>query len=341
VFGTTIVTKSVVTLPPNVMKMNTTYTFLLAVSSRDGRSSSQTVSVTPLLSGSPEIFVTSLFGLFNPEAKLVIEGHISHPLAVTSAWTAYTPLGVPVPFKSLTHATKTISASTDSLFPLCIAGGEFVGGKSYTFRLSGHPIGVSSMLTFAEITLTANSPPTGGYMSSTPSRGDALMTKFLLSTAGWTADVTSFPLSYSFSYRLSVASQYLSLAASSLRAYTVSTLPAGLRVLNGSITVQGEVTDVLMMSGTAKTAVIVVENAAANTSHIMTESLSSAFSTGDVNLAVQTVNNVSCRIRNLNQFDIRRTLFVVHCSHFYTKSLSLSPLVSYRLIEGDSSNIPN
>jgi hypothetical protein len=121
----------------------------------------------------------------------------------------------------------------------------------------------------------------------------------------------------------------------------VSTLPAGLRVLNGSITVQGEVTDVLMMSGTATSAVIVAANAAANTSHIMTESLSSAFSTADVNLAVQTVNNVSRRIRNLKQFDIRRTLFVLHCSHFYTKSLSWSPLVSYCLIEGDSSTIPN
>jgi hypothetical protein len=119
------------------------------------------------------------------------------------------------------------------------------------------------------------------------------LTKFLLSTAGWTADIASFPLSYSFSYRLSAASQYLSLAASSLRAYTVSTLPAGLSVLNGLITIQGEVTDVLMTSGTATTSVTAVANAAANTSHILTESLSSAFSTGDVNLAVQTVNNVS------------------------------------------------
>jgi hypothetical protein len=292
VFGTTIVRKSVVTLPPNVMKMNTTYTFLLVVSSRDGRSSSQTVSVTPLLSGSPEIFVTNLFSLFNPEAKLVIEGHISHPLAVTSAWTAYTPLGVPVPFKSLTHATKTFSASTDSLFPLCIAGGEFVGGKSYTFRLSGHPIGVSSMLTFAEITLTANSPPTGGYMSSTPTRGDALMTKFLLSTAGWTADVTSFPLSYSFSYRLSVASQYLSLAASSLRAYTVSTLPAGLKVLNSMVTLQSKATDTLLASGQATNTVKVLVNPAVNLTFVLGSAITNALSSGNYDIAFQAINNV-------------------------------------------------
>jgi REJ domain len=304
VFGTAIVTKSVLTLSPNVMTMNTTYTLLLLVSSRDGRSSSRTVTVTPLLSGSPEVSVTSLFSLFNPESKLVIEGHISYPFTVTSAWTAYTPLGDPVPFKSLTQATKTFAASTDSLFPLSIAGGEFAGGKSYTFRLSGHPVGDSNMLTFAEITLTANSPPTGGYISSTPARGDALMTKFLLSTAGWTADVTSFPLSYSFSYRLSVASQYLSLAASSLRAYTVSTLPAGLKMLDSMITIQGEVTDVLMMSETVTTAVMVVVNDAVNTSRIMSESLSSAFSTGDVNLAVQTVNNVSCCFHNVDRIEI-------------------------------------
>ena len=266
------------------------------------------MSVTPLMPGSPEVFITSLSSVFNPGAKLVIEGHISYPSAVTSAWTAYTTLGTPVPFKSLTEATKTFSASTDSLFPLSIAGGEFDSGKSYTFRLSGHPVGTSSMLTFAEITMTANSPPTGGYMSSTPTQGDALLTKFLLSTAGWTADVASFPLSYSFSYRLSAASQYLSLAASSLRAYTVSTLPAGLSVFDGLITVQGEVTDVLMMSGTASTTVKIVANTAANTSHIMAESLSNAFATGDVNLAVQTVNNVSRILYNLEEFDFLRTL---------------------------------
>jgi hypothetical protein len=293
VFGTAIVTKSVLTLSPNVMTMNTTYTFLLLVSSRDGRSSSRTVTVTPLLSGSPEVSVTSLFSLFNPESKLVIEGHISYPLAVTSAWTAYTPLGEPVPFKSLTQATKTFAASTDSLFPLSIAGGEFAGGKSYTFRLSGHPVGDSNMLTFAEITLTANSPPTGGYISSTPARGDALMTKFLLSTAGWTADVTSFPLSYSFSYRLSVASQYLSLAASSLRAYTVSTLPAGLKMLNSLITIQTKATDTFLASGKATSTVKVLVNPAVNLTFVLGNAIASALASGNYDIAFQAINNVS------------------------------------------------
>ena len=316
-FSTTVSTSSVVILPPNVMKQNTTYVFLLLVSSRDGRSSSQTVSVTSLLSGGPELSVSSHSKVFNAGAKLVIEGHISAPFAVTSAWTAYTVLGIPVPFKSLTQSTKTFSASTDSLFPLSIAGGEFVSGRSYIFRLSGHPVGVSSTATFSEIVMTANSPPTSGYLTSTPTFGDALLTKFLLSTAGWTADVDSFPLSYSFSFRLSAASKYLSLAASSLRAYTVSTLPAGLSVFNGLITIQGEVSDVLLMSGTATTTVKVAANPAANTSHILIESLSSAFSTFDVNLAVQTVNNVSHMFNYLDRLNVHRiSLFRLDCFQF-------------------------
>jgi REJ domain len=296
-----VTTESILTVPPGKMTQGEEYSYLLVVSGPGGRSSSQSVAVTAGAQGSPQTLITSAVNNFNVGSRVIIVGGLSSTSAVTSTWSAYTLEGVPVPFKAITPTARTLSTTGSSFqsFPLSFESGDFVGGRSYIFRLSAHQIQASvtalstATSSFAEITLTANSPPTGGYMSSTPSRGDALMTKFLLSTAGWTADVTSFPLSYSFSYRLSVASQYLSLAASSLRAYTVSTLPAGLKVLNSMVTLQSKATDTLLASGQATSTVKVLVNPAVNLTFVLGSAITNALSSGNYDIAFQAINNVS------------------------------------------------
>lgn len=201
-----------------------------------------------------------------------------------------------VPFTALTSISKSFSAvdaENSITFPLSIDGGVFPAGVAYSFRLTAYPVGNAKLPTFTEIVLTANSLPTGGYVSAVPSAGDALVTQFTISSPGWTADVSSFPLSYSFAYRLSSATTYLTLAASSLRAFTTSTLPAGLASESSLITLQGTAVDIYLSYGTAKSTVSVTLSANTNVSHILSSGLSSAFSSGDVNLAFQTVNNVS------------------------------------------------
>jgi REJ domain len=295
-----VTTESILTVPPGKMTQGEDYSYLLVVSGPGGRSSSQSVVVTAGAQGSPQTLITSAVNNFNVGSRVIIVGGLSSTSAVTSTWSAYTLEGVPVPFKAITPTARTLSTTGSSFqsFPLSFESGDFVGGRSYIFRLSAHQIQASvtavstTTSSFAEIILTANSPPTGGYMSSTPTRGDALMTKFLLSTAGWTADVTSFPLSYSFSYRLSVASQYLSLAASSLRAYTVSTLPAGLKVLNSMVTLQSKATDTLLASGQATNTVKVLVNPAVNLTFVLGSAITNALSSGNYDIAFQAINNV-------------------------------------------------
>ena len=296
VFGTASTTSSIMNIASFAMSFNTTYAFVVGVSSRDGRSASQTVTVTPTSTGSAQLSITTSFTKFNSGSKLVVNGYLSATYAVTSVWSVYDTLGVPVPFTALTPITKSFTASDASAqitFPLSIAAGVFTGGGLYSFRLTAYPTSDSKSQTFTQIVLTANSPPTGGYVTALPTVGSALVTQFVVSSPGWTADAANFPLSFSFAYRLSSASTYLTLGASSLRAFTTSSLPAGLSTERNLITLQSQATDIFLSFGSATSTVGVTLSATTNVSLVLTTGLSSAFSSGNINLAFQTVNNVS------------------------------------------------
>lgn len=297
VFGTADTATSVIEILPNMMSLDTTYAFVVVVISLDGRRDSKTVLVTPVFAGSAQLSITSPFTRFNAGSKLVVNGYISADYAVTTEWSVLTSSGLSAPFKALTSKVKSFSAAdaaSQISFPLSIDAGAFAGGSTYIFKLSAHPSGNLKLTTFAEIILTANSPPTGGYVLPTPIRGNALVTKFLISAPGWTADASNFPLSYSFAYTLSPASSYLTLAASSLRAFTTSTLPAGLYDEEDLVTVEGRAIDIFMSFGVATATVAVTLSPTTNVSHILSTGLASAFVSGDINLAFQTVNNVRC-----------------------------------------------
>ena len=206
-----------------------------------------------------------------------------------------TSLGAVVPFSALTTASKTFSAldaQNKIRFPLCIGPGNFLGGSAYLFRLTVHPINNASIATFAEITLTANAVPTGGYVSTTPEFGSALVTSFLIATPGWTADSSAFPLSYSFAYQLVEGASYFTIAAASLRAFTTTTLPAGGSAVKHTVTLRSQATDIFTSSASAYGTVVVKSQASTNVSQVLITGLSDAFSSGNINRAFQTVNNV-------------------------------------------------
>lgn len=306
---------------------------MVTVSTRDGRSSSQSVLVTGVFSGSAQLSITSTFVRFNPGAKLVLNSYLSATYEVTSSWSVSTSLGVPVPFTALTDKSKSFS-SQDALnqiaFPLSIDAGMFTGGVAYSFRLTVSPTANSKIATYTEVVLTANSPPTGGYIYSTPASGTALVTSFQIASPGWTADVSVFPLSFSFAYRRSLSTLYLTLAAPSLRAFTTSTLPAG-STSDGLIIVQGSAADIFLSSSSATGTVAVSTSASTNITSVLTSGLSAAFASGNLNLAFQTVNNVSIQYYaafllslSFNRIGVEQSLVI--------SSLSPSPSFSYLLI---------
>ena len=162
---------SVLTVPANSMIATVIYEFTVAVKSTDGRTAVSGVTVVPQLQNSAELSITSTFQKFNVESKLLLQAFILAPYATSSEWTVYTPHGVPVPFNALTPKRKSFpitDATSRITFPLSIAGNSFVSGNAYVFRLSIYPTDNNAIVTFAEITLTANAPPSGGYLASSP-----------------------------------------------------------------------------------------------------------------------------------------------------------------------------
>lgn len=298
VLGNTLSTGSTLSVPAHAMASDTTYEFFLVVSTRDGRSASKSVTVTPLASQSIQVSITSLSLRFNPLATLIIDGHILAPYAVSAGWTVLTPLGVSVPYTASTEKQRTFTASTAAsqvTYPLSIQGGSFTAGNTYTFRLSASPRSSSDVGTSSEIQLTANSPPSGGYITVDPSLGYALLTTFLISNPGWSTDADNYPLMYSFAFRTSDSSSYLTLSSFGLRAFTRSILPAGLSVQSNQITVQGRAADIYNSTAAATTTVAVTQGASTNITQILATALGSAFSVGNYDSVYQAVNNVrSC-----------------------------------------------
>ena len=280
------------------MTLLTAYAFVVVVSSRDGRSDTKTVLVKAVYTGSVQVYVNTTVTRFNLGSKLIVRGRLFAPFPVTSEWSVSTPLGVSVPYKALTTKLKNFTfASTETFidFPVAFRSGTFTGGNSYSFRLTAYPVGNPKLATFSEITLKANKLPTGGYVVAVPTTGFALVTKFLISTPGWTSDVESLPLRFSFSYTVSreLSKNYLTLTSPSLKSYTTTTLPPGLSALGNVVTLQSRATDYLLSSATATTEVSVTLKPAVNLLQTLTSTLSAAFEVGNINQIFQAVNNVS------------------------------------------------
>ena len=288
--------QSVLTVLPKTLVAANIYAFVVVVSAKDGRSSSQTVVVTPVVEGTAQISILSTFVQFNPGSKLVLESNVKADFSVSAFWNVSSSLGIPVPFTALTPSSEDFSrvdAMQNIHFPLSIPAYSFHAGTSYTFRLTVYPTGKKDLATFAEVVLRTNTPPSGGFVVIEPKSGFGLVTKFTITSPGFTTDVSAFPLSFSFTYQVSQTSSRLTIAAASARAFTVSTLPAGLPTLLNLINVSSEARDIFQSSAVAFQNAVVTNLPNINVTNILATGLNQAFSSGNVNLAFQVVNNVS------------------------------------------------
>jgi REJ domain len=290
-------------IPGNAMKLQNTYAFVVIVSSVDGRSDSKTILITAEYTGDIKLIVKASLTRFNPASKLIISGRVLAPFPVTSIWSVLNPLGVALPLPALTSPQTNLSFSGSSnyvAFPVAFIGRTFTAGSTYSFRLTAYPVGNTRKETYTEITLKANTPPTSGYLVVTPRIGTALVTQFLVTAPGWTAEAENFPLRYSFYYTVSTTlSKYLTLSSSSLKAFTTTKLPAGLSSLQNVIMLRSTVTDNLLSSSTATGNVTVTVDPSVDLSNALNTSLTEALAVGNIDLIYQTVNNVShCNTRS-------------------------------------------
>ena len=241
------VSSSILRLKAFSMSSSNTYSFKVVVLTPDGRSDSKVVAVTPTEDSDVRVSINSTIIWFNPDSKLILYGYLTSKKALTSTWSISTPLGVSVPFTALTSLKKDFSsADTQSKvpFPLSIVGDVLSGSKSFIFKLAAYPIGFPSAVTYSQISLIMNIPPSGGYVESYPATGDALITPFTITSPGWTSDAANLPLTYSFFYKVAKQSSDLALSSPSLRAFTVTTLPAGLSVVNNTLAIKSTARDI-------------------------------------------------------------------------------------------------
>ena len=255
------------------MLLNKIYAFTVVVTSKDQRSDSRTVIINPFY-GTAQLSITSSISRFNPSVKLVLDSTITADYPVDFTWSVLTVSGAPLNIPSLTLQSILFPGSKELnaiSFPFSVIGGIFSPGKAYTFLLTAFPTGDAANTTFSQITLTANSAPTSGYIVSSPTNGNALVTEFTVLSPGWTTDAASFPLSYAFSYRIFGKSPDLTIAVSSVRPYIITMLPAG------EITLQTQVTDIYLTFAVAMTNVTVTSAPALNfVSHVLNASLATA-----------------------------------------------------------------
>jgi hypothetical protein len=302
----TALSDSAITIKANSIKLDITYSFGIVVSAPDGRSAAQIVTVSAVDSGSAITTIRSTFVKFNPGSTLTISANLLASYAVTTQWSVRSSSGVTVPFTALTPMSQQISAANAAnsiAFPLSISANTFPAGSVFSFRLTVERVGNTNPIrqTFTEIMLTANSVPTGGIVSSYPTAGAALVTSFVISTSGWATAAENFPLNFAFAYQDSFTLSFLTITALSLRAFVAATLPAGLVSQSYLILLQGQAIDIFSSSSSATSSVTVKRSANLNITNLLTVNLASGFSTGNVNLVFQTINNVSHSFSSSNR----------------------------------------
>ena len=255
--------------------------------------------MTPVDKGSAQLQISSTFVQFNPGSKLVVDSNILAQFDVIAFWNVSSSLDNSVSFSSLTPSKQSFTkydAARNVHFPLSVPAYALRGGISYTFRMTVYPSRKASLATFSEVVLRANSPPSGGYLAIQPTSGVGLVTNFSILSPGFTTDVSSYPLSYTFTYQASQNSALLTIASASPRAFTISNLPEGLPDLHNLVTVSSQAIDYFLASTSVFQNVTVNKYLDAKVLQILETGLTQAFSSGNVNLVFQVVSNVSSHL---------------------------------------------
>lgn len=131
---------------------------------------------------------------------------------ITLSSSVMTPLQLNVPFQTFQ-------------FPLALIENSLSAGMSYTFSLV-YSFSIAGFDGLSSITISVNSPPSGGILSIMPIVGFALNTSFSLTSLFWVDD--DGPISYSFYYHLLANTEMYFLKSQSPIHIVQSYLPSGL-----------------------------------------------------------------------------------------------------------------
>ncbi|KAL3659357.1 hypothetical protein V7S43_015628 [Phytophthora oleae] len=177
-----------VTVAANTVNPNAVYKFTATVS-KDSRSSTTSTFITMTPGAPPQVSIEALGAAkVNSNDRVVLKGKAVSKLPVTK--TEWTIVGA-------SDATmKSIFAVPRGRLVMLLSEGKLTPGVSYKFQLNATDS--SGQTGSATLTVVANSPPSSGSLSVTPSVGYALEDKFSVLASDWVDE--DLPLKYTFKY---------------------------------------------------------------------------------------------------------------------------------------------
>eukprot|EP01040_Poterioochromonas_malhamensis_P009198 gene9198-9982_t len=305
---------------------NVTYSLQLRVSSADGRSSVDTVSVVRSPEYSALVSIASAKRQFNANANLTLDGSIEVNSSVIVKWEAFIE-GKNYSFGSFTPLSLDLKQSyvvNSFVYSLIASASTFKPGTEITLRLTASvmvPV-VSSLamvrtkeriegrqlqnyenqvISMTEILLIANGPATSGSMQVEPSTGLALSTDYYVQTSGWVDDPSNYPLTFAFYFRQFQSNQpALTLQSRSTSPTVFSDLTEGNPFYQYRMTVEVVVYNIHDAQDSVSAAVQVFPNPGLNITSYLTVHLTEAFARTDADLVFSTVNNVAETLNQIN-----------------------------------------
>ncbi|KAL4094191.1 hypothetical protein PRIC1_009854 [Phytophthora ramorum] len=177
-----------ITVVANTVNPNAVYKFVVTVS-KDSRSSTTSVFITVTPGSPPQVSIEPLStAKVNANDRVVLKGKATSKLPITK--TDWSIVGA-------TDATmKTIFAVQRDRLTMLLSEGKLTAGVSYMLQLNATDS--SGQMGSATINVVANSPPSSGTLTVTPSLGYALEDTFSVLASNWVDE--DLPLKYTFKY---------------------------------------------------------------------------------------------------------------------------------------------
>ena len=125
---------SAITIPSNQLAVNYTYSVLVTAKSKDGRFSSQKISVTALPAGVPVVTIPSKRSKFNADGFLQLNGLFVANYSLYATWNvSFAGTAVAIAQGALTSIKRTFSQAQavdpKTNYPLAIAPNTFIAGR--------------------------------------------------------------------------------------------------------------------------------------------------------------------------------------------------------------------
>jgi hypothetical protein len=295
-------TASTLTFNSTLLDPTLLYGMQVTVAAADGRSASAVVSVKNS-GGSTSTLITSTVMKVNYNSKLTLTGMVQGTYALDCLWSA-TQDALPMVFKASTPLTSAFSRNdvvNGFAYPLSVPANTLSPGSTLTFRLTAHYAGNATLYSsFSEMIVVVNAAPSGGYIASDPTTGDALSTVFLVTSADWADDPSDFPLSFEYAYRTMSTQPALTVQSRTTSNTVSTTLPAGLASQGYAITLVCVVYDAFLASTASTAAVTVQTSAAVDVSAYVSSQIAASLSTGNSDLMSQAIANAATSVNTVN-----------------------------------------